>query len=108
MITNIFKNFPDHLKEESFENILTTKDFDLERILSFGQASPPGFWYEQSQDEWILLLQGAARLAFKGKTEPVSLQPGDYLLIPAGKKHRVDWTKPQTTTMWLALHFKKN
>ena len=72
----------------------------VERIVSDGQVSPPGFWYEQAEDEWVLLLQGEARLAYADGVEQ-GLRPGDAVLIPAGSRHRVAFTAPRT--VWLAL-----
>ncbi len=74
----------------------------VERIVSHGQASPPGFWYDQAEDEWVALLAGAARLEFAdGRVQ--ELAPGDHLLLPAGLRHRVAWTDPQAQTVWLAV-----
>jgi cupin 2 domain-containing protein len=75
----------------------------IERILSHGQASPEGFWYDQEQAEWVTLLEGAATLRFED--EVVALKPGDHVYIPAHRKHRVDWTTPDA--VWLAVHFEE-
>jgi cupin 2 domain-containing protein len=66
--------------------------------------SAEGFWYDQPENEWVLLVQGAARLQLENR-EPIDLRPGDYVLIPAHQKHRVDWTDPNQETIWLAVHF---
>nr|WP_245291268.1 cupin domain-containing protein [Methylobacterium aquaticum] len=76
----------------------------IERIVSTGQASPPGFWYDQPWDEWVVLLSGGAGLHLHGETEPRRLAPGDHLLIPARLRHRVAWTSPDVPTIWLAVH----
>ncbi len=73
----------------------------VERITSHGQASPPGFWYDQDQPEWVLLVSGSARLAFDDGE--VALSPGDSLLLPARCRHRVAWTTPDAPTVWLAV-----
>ncbi|TGD98110.1 cupin domain-containing protein [Methylobacterium nonmethylotrophicum] len=78
----------------------------IERIVSTGQASPPGFWYDQPWDEWVVLLAGRADLRLDGEPEPRRLAPGDYLLIPARLRHRVAWTSPDEPTVWLAVHLR--
>jgi len=75
----------------------------LERIVSTGQATPPGEWLSQAHEEWVLLLKGAAILTLEGEA-PLMLGPGDHVLIPADLRHRVDWTDPRAPTVWLALH----
>ncbi len=90
---------------EISESILASENLRIERIVSTGQCTPEGTWYEQDEHEWVLLLQGAARLAYPdGKI--VTLGPGDSLLLPAGSKHRVQWTEPETPTVWLAVFFR--
>lgn len=75
----------------------------IERILSTGQASPDGFWYDQGWDEFVLVVQGAARLQIEGEAER-ALGPGDWMTIPARRRHRVAWTDPDAPTVWLAVH----
>ncbi len=75
----------------------------IERILSTGQASPEGFWYDQGWDEFVLVVQGAARLQLEGDDER-RLGPGDWMTIPAHRRHRVAWTDPDAPTVWLAVH----
>jgi len=104
---NLFQNLPDEIPEELFEEIESGKSFRLERIVSDGHKSSPGFWYDQPQQEWVILLQGAARIELDNENDHVELGPGDYLLIPAGRRHRVAWTTPDTKTVWLAIHFDK-
>lgn len=101
---NFFKQIPADLPEEFFENILSNESFRLERIISKGHATPKGQWYDQKADEWVMLLTGSAGLRLKGQNI-ITMQQGDYLLLPAGLKHRVEWTAPDTETIWLALHF---
>lgn len=74
----------------------------IERIASFGQASPPGFWYEQEEDEWVALLEGEAVLEWEGGTRE-RLVPGDWVFLPARQRHRVAWTAPGRPTLWLAV-----
>ncbi|HVV93242.1 MAG TPA: cupin domain-containing protein [Hyphomicrobiales bacterium] len=76
----------------------------VERIVSFGHASPPGFWYDQDETEWVMVLAGRAELAFADGAEPCRLGPGDYMLIPAHRRHRVAMTDPAVPTVWLAVH----
>ncbi|MDY0104540.1 MAG: cupin domain-containing protein [Lentimicrobium sp.] len=89
---------------EVFEK-LTTGDTIIERIVSHGQQTPEGEWYDQEKDEWVVLLQGDARLAFPDGTE-TALKAGDYLLLPAHKKHRVNFTSTAPPCIWLAIHGK--
>ena len=77
----------------------------IERIVSQGHASPEGFWYDQDQHEWVLVLKGAARLRLQDEEQPVKMMPGDFINIPAHKKHRVEWTTSDEPTIWLAVHF---
>jgi len=101
---NLFQNVPDHLATELFETLLETPGLRVERIISTGHTTPAGQWYDQPQDEWILLLDGSATLHFDPGNS-VDLQPGDYLHIPAHQRHRVARTDPFRPTVWLALHF---
>ena len=102
---NIFSRIPDGVKEEMIESILKTDHLALERIISSGQATPPGQWYDQPKDEWVILLKGSAGLLFEGKEEMVVLHPGDYVHILAHQRHRVEWTDGKQKTVWLALHY---
>jgi cupin 2 domain-containing protein len=90
---------------ESTDEILARRGLKIERIVSHNYASPPGFWYEQALDEWVMVLSGSAGLRFEDEGEARQLKAGDYLLIPATKRHRVDWTSEAEPTIWLALHF---
>ncbi len=91
---------------EVFEPLVAGREFRLERIVSTGQATPPGEWYDQETDEWVALLSGYATLCFEHATEPVELVPGAWVLIPAGCRHRVERTAAGEATVWLALHFR--
>jgi cupin 2 domain-containing protein len=92
--------------EEAFTEILSRPGFKIERIVSQGQASPPGFWYDQAWNEWVLVLRGSATLQFEDEPATRPLNAGDYVFIPARKRHRVAWTDPQQPTVWLAVHFE--
>lgn len=90
--------------QEFFQTLLQTRGARLERIVSRGHATPPGEWYDQAWDEWVLLLSGAARLRVEGGAAPLELEPGDYVWLPAHCRHRVEWTDSARETVWLALH----
>jgi cupin 2 domain-containing protein len=104
-IRNLFDAIPEHLPDEIMETLLKRKGMRIERIISQGHASPPGFWYDQAEDEWILLLAGRAELQFEDEAKARALNPGDYLLIPAHRRHRVAWTDADAVTIWLAIFF---
>ena len=103
---NLFASLPARLASEQTIELVAKKDLRIERIVSTGQASPPDFWYDQEWSEWVLLVSGSAGLQFEGEAEPRVLRPGDYLLIPAHKRHRIAWTDVDLPTVWLALHFR--
>ena len=100
-----FEEFPAEVPEEVFETLLSADGVRIERIVSFGHASPEGFWYDQDDNEWVMVLRGAARLEFEGREEALDLRAGDYVNIPAGVRHRVDWTTPEEPTLWLAVWY---
>ena len=102
---NLLRELPDARTLESVETILATAGVRIERIVSLGQASPDGFWYNQSEGEWALLLSGAARLRFADEAEARALGPGDCVHIAAHRRHRVDWTDPKQPTVWLAVFY---
>ena len=104
-IHNMLSNLPQALSSEVFETILASDSIRIERIVSCGQSTPEGEWYDQKLDEWVLVLAGSAELLLDGCQEPRRLLAGDYLLIPAGCRHRVTWTDPDRKTVWLAVHF---
>lgn len=88
---------------EVFEPLLQKESCLIERIVSTGQTTPPGEWYDQARDEWVVLLQGEARLAYADGTE-ITLAAGDSVLIPAHCRHRVDYTSTEPPCLWLAVH----
>ena len=104
MTANLFADLPDDLPEELTTVLQTGEGVRIERIVSMGHRSPEGFWYDQPTGEWVLLLEGAARLEFEERV--VEMVPGDYLDIPAHTKHRVAWTMPDEPTIWLAVHYR--
>jgi cupin 2 domain-containing protein len=89
--------------EEIFTELLSRQGVRIERIVSTGQATPIDSPYDQDHDEWVLLLAGAAGLWIEGEAER-ELVPGDHLLVPAHRRHRVTWTAPDRPTVWLAIH----
>ena len=91
------------MSNELFDLIARGGDTTIERIVSRGHKSPPGFWYDQNFDEWVMVLRGAARLRMAGRRKIILMKEGDYLLIPAHKRHRVEWTHPKKHTVWLAI-----
>ena len=103
---NIFAGIAACSESEQVGEILARPALRIERIVSTGQISPPGFWYEQPWDEWVLVLSGAARLQFENEAGATPLAAGDYLLIPAGVRHRVEWTSLDRPAVWLAVHFQ--
>jgi cupin 2 domain-containing protein len=103
-IGNLLIDLPENCTREIFETLLEAKGFKLERIVSTGQATRPGQWYDQEQDEWVVLLSGEAKLRYESG-DAVALRPGDHVLIPRHKRHRVEWTAKGVRTVWLALHF---
>ena len=106
-MNNLLKNVPVNLPQELFTPLLEGKAFRVERIVSNGHASPDGFWYDQAEAEWIVLLSGAARLEFADDGGVIDLRPGDVVNIPAHRRHRVDWTTPDGPTVWLAIHYSE-
>ena len=104
-IANLFATRLDSKRQEIFETLLEADRFRLERIISTGQATPAGQWYDQERNEWVDLLSGSAGLLFEGEREPRVMKSGDHLIIPAHVRHRVEWTDPDHETVWLALHY---
>lgn len=104
---NLFK-LPDreNLSGEKFENLLVRPGLRVERIISTGQASPPGFWYDQQVSELVVLLSGAAELQFADENEPHRMMPGDWVQIDPHRRHRVNWTDPSQPSIWLAIHYE--
>ena len=103
---SFFSQVPIRLPTEVIEVVLRAEYFWLERIISTGQATPAGEWYDQETHEWVLLLTGGAGLLFENDPQVIIMKPGDYLHIPAHRRHRVEWTAPGQPTIWLALHYR--
>lgn len=103
-MTNLFSEVPTVLPDELIHTLLTAESFRIERIVSHGHSTPPDLWYDQDQHEWVLLITGAARLQFEDKV--IQLRPGDFINIPAHRRHRVEWTSHDDTTIWLTIHYE--
>lgn len=101
--SNLFAALPQPISDELFTTLLESACVRVERIVSHGHASPAGFWYDQDQHEWVILLKGTARLRFEDGT--VEMKPGDFINIRAHQKHRVEWTTQDEPTIWLAVHY---
>jgi cupin 2 domain-containing protein len=104
---NLLADLPEDMPAELVETILRRPGIRIEKIVSRGHASPEGFWYDQPQHEFVLLVCGGARLRLDGDHDPVEMKPGDFIEIPAHRRHRVDATDPNQPTVWLAIHFSE-
>lgn len=104
-MSNLFDDLPAGATSEQFVELLSRPGLRIERIISTGQASPPGFWYDQPQGEWLVVLSGEAMLAFEDDPAPRLLERGDIIDIPPHRRHRVEWTHPDVPTIWLAVHY---
>ena len=102
---NLYQQIPAKLPAEISECLVSSGPVRIERIVSNGHCSEPGFWYDQNQNEWVMLVQGEARLRFREGDRIVHLAPGDYINIAAHVQHRVDWTKADGATIWLAVFY---
>ncbi len=103
-LKNIFESIPDNLDEEIFELLVQSENVKIERIISKGHTSPESGWYDQEQNEWVIVLKGEAIISFENGKE-VNLKAGSHINIPAHKKHKVSWTDPKIETIWLAIHY---
>jgi cupin 2 domain-containing protein len=103
---NLLRDLPDAGAGEVAEALFSAPGLRIERIVSLGQRSPPGFWYDQPEGEFILLLQGGARLRFADESADRRLAPGDCLAIAPHRRHRVEWTDPDRPTVWLAVFYR--
>lgn len=105
-MNNLFQKLPNQLPEELVTVLAESRHVRIERIVSTGHASPDDFWYDQDEHEWVIVLKGDAKLRFEGQ-EVMNMRPGDYVLIPAHQKHRVEWTCPDEPTVWLAVFWRE-
>lgn len=107
-ILHLLASLPDEPSSEAVDVLLTEGTVRIERIVSRGQISPTGFWYDQAEAEWVLLISGRARLEIEGEPEPREMGPGDAVFLPPGCRHRVAWTDPEAATVWLAVFIAKD
>ena len=105
-VHNLFDGVSPELPGEAVEEILRAETFRIVRIVSRGQNSPPGFWYDQQTEEWVLLVSGSATLCFEDGRR-INLKPGDHILIPRHVRHRVERTDTELETVWLAVHWTR-
>ncbi len=103
---NLFSDIPKNLSGELIETLLQTSGLRIERIVSNGHCSPEGFWYDQDDNEWVILLKGRAVLRFEAQAEDITMNPGNYIHIKKHRRHRVEWTDPEQETVWLAVHYE--
>ena len=103
-MNNLFTNLPNDLSNEVFTDLVTSHSVRIERIVSSGQSSPESGWYDQDENEWVLVLEGFGTIAFEDGSEK-TLCKGDYLTIPTHQKHRVSRTAPDNLTIWLAVFY---
>jgi cupin 2 domain-containing protein len=102
---NLLRDLPPGGAGEVTERLAGGRVVRIERIVSHGEASPAGFWYDQDEAEFVLVLSGAARLRF-AEGGVMALDPGDWVDIAPHRRHRVDWTDPEQPTVWLAVFYQ--
>lgn len=103
-MNNLFSSIPTTLDREIFEDLFKNENVRIEKILSKGHCSGENDWYDQDENEWVVVLKGAGTVVFADDRQ-VQLNEGDYLNIPAHTKHRVSWTDPDVVTVWLAIFY---
>ncbi|MCL9780054.1 cupin domain-containing protein [Vibrio sp. S4M6] len=101
---NLLTDLPSNLSDEVFEDLLCAEHIRIERIVSKGHSSPDDYWYNQDENEWVVVLSGEGCIEYEDGKQ-VTLKPGDYINIPARTKHRVLRTLPDTETVWLAIFY---
>jgi cupin 2 domain-containing protein len=107
LVQNLFAQLPAPGAGEESKDLYSSPDLRIERIVSVGHASPPGFWYDQDWPEWVMVVAGEAHLLFAGESAPRLLARGDFVHIPAHVRHRVEGTAPGEPTVWLAIHHRR-
>ena len=103
-MANLFENIPDNLPAEQFADLIKAENVRIERIVSLGHTSPESGWYNQEENEWVVVLEGSGTILFENGIERV-LNKGDYLNIPAYTKHKATRTDPKNLTIWLAVFY---
>jgi cupin 2 domain-containing protein len=104
-VANLFQDIPANLPAEIVESLVASGNVRIERIVSQGHHSSPDFWYDQAENEWVLLVKGEAKLRFEAGNELVHLTAGMHVNIPVHQKHRVEWTTENEETIWLAVFY---
>lgn len=107
-LANLFTRLDEKTAKEVSTILATGGSFRLKRIVSTGQATPAGEWYDEPTTEWVALLSGAARLRFEEDDTEIEMRPGDYLTIPPHCRHRVEWTDSEAESVWLAVYFDES
>ena len=107
-MNNLFANLHTEIPSELIESLLEKPGVRIERIVSHGQVTADGEWYDQEENEWVIVLRGRARLRLEGDEQTLEMGPGDYLDIPAHQRHRVEWTDTDEPTIWLAVFYEAN
>lgn len=102
---NIFARLPENIGKEVFDELVQHENVRIERIISKGHTSPDDGWYDQGENEWLIVLEGSGDVLFEDGNK-VNLNKGDYLIIPSHSKHKVTWTDPDNVTIWLAVFYK--
>ena len=104
---NLLSGLPEGAAEdEIFDTLAMAPGMRIERIVSTGQVTAEGEWYDQDDDEWVVVIAGAARLEIEGEDDERQLGAGDWIHLPAHRRHRVTWTQENPPTVWLAVHYE--
>ncbi len=104
---NIFLAAPNRSREEFFEPLIASGKVRIERIISHSNSSPEGFWYDQEESEWVMVVSGSAAIRIEGEEQILILRAGDWIDIPPRLRHRVEWTDPVQKTVWLAVFYDR-
>lgn len=102
---SLLADLPPALADELVEVLDRSDGVRVERIVSHGHASPPGFWYDQEERELVVVVEGAAAVAVEGRGAPIRMERGDWVLLEPHVRHRVEWTDPKRSTVWLAVFY---
>ncbi|MDG2383212.1 MAG: cupin domain-containing protein [Pirellulaceae bacterium] len=103
---NLFSEIPEQLPAELSQVLVNEGALRIERIVSLQHSTPEGHWYDQTEHEWVALLQGYAHLLFEGDAKPIAMKPGDWVSIPPHRRHRVESTAAEEATVWLAVFWE--
>src|SRR3982750_3291588 len=108
MEQTLFDAIPSELQDERIDELVASPGLRIERIVSTGHASPPGFWSDQPGSEWVVVLSGSAGVLIGGGAQPGERGGGDALLPPPHQRYRVEWTDAHVPTVWLVVHYGPN